>query len=88
MGTLLKIILFAVLFYYIFKGIFRFLFPFLLSNQAKKMQRKQEEAQRDYFNKQKHEEGKVTIEYDSSQKQSNKKNHGNTGEYVDYEEVK
>lgn len=87
MGTLLKIILFAVLFYYIFKGIFRFLFPYLLSNQAKKMQQKQEQARKDYFDKQTHEEGKVTIEYDSSQKQS-RKNRGNEGEYVDYEEVK
>ncbi|WP_462317679.1 DUF4834 family protein [Marinilabilia sp.] len=87
MGTLLKIILFAVLFYYIFKGIFRFLFPYLITNQAKKMQKKQEQAQRDYFNKQRQEEGKVTIEYDSSQKQS-RKNRGDEGEYVDYEEVK
>ena len=87
MGSLLKIILFTVLLYYLFKGIFRYLFPFLISNQAKKMQKKQEQAKQDFVNQQQKNEGKVTIEYDPSQKH-NEKNRGNEGEYVDYEEIK
>ncbi|MFW5754163.1 MAG: DUF4834 family protein [Marinilabiliaceae bacterium] len=90
---LLKLIVFFIIGYYIFKLAFRFLLPLFVSHQARKMQDKQEKAQRDFVNRRRSEEGKVTIEYDPSQKKKNRghqKNDdpGQNGEYVDFEEIK
>jgi hypothetical protein len=84
---LFRIIIIAVIIYYIFKLAFRFLLPLFISSQTKKMQKQQANAHRDYMNRQKSEEGKVTIEHDAS----GKKQRGDGkdgGEYVDYEEIK
>ena len=95
MGVLFKLIVFFIIGYYIFKLAFRFLLPLFVSHQARKMQDKQEKAQRDFKNRRRSEEGKVTIEYDPSQKKKNRghqnKNNddpGQDGEYVDFEEIK
>jgi hypothetical protein len=89
---LLKLIVFFIIGYYIFKLAFRFLLPLFVSRQARKMQDKQEKAQRDYVNKRRSQEGKVTIEYDPSQKKKGHTTNTNTtdkgGEYVDFEEIK
>lgn len=84
MGTLFKIIIFAVIIHYIFKLVFRFVFPWFISNRAKKMQQEKEKAHRDYMNRKRNSEGKVTIEYDTSNK---KRNNRQEGEYVDFEEI-
>lgn len=86
MGTLLRIILIIIIIYYLFKLIGRYLFPYLLKNQVEKMKKKQEQAQKDYMNQRKEQEGKVTIDYNSKKNQQ-KKDTDQTGEYVDYEEI-
>ncbi|WP_010662343.1 DUF4834 family protein [Marinilabilia salmonicolor] len=87
MGTLARILLIFIIIYYLFRLIGRYLFPFLLKNQVEKMQKKQEQARKDFENKQRSEEGKVTIDY-NSRKDKNKRDSDSQGEYVDYEEIK
>ena len=86
MGTLFKIIIFAVIIHYIFKLLFRFVLPFFISNRAKNIQKEKEKAHRDYMNRQRNQEGKVTIEYDTPDRKK-KRNNTQEGEYVDFEEV-
>lgn len=89
MGTLLKIIIFAVIIHYLFKLVFRFVLPLFISNRVKNSQKKKEKAHRDFMERQKAEEGKVTIEYNgSNSKKKKQKNMDEKGEYVDYEEIK
>jgi len=84
MGTLFKIIIFAVIIHYIFKLVFRFVLPWFISDRAKKVQKEKEKAHRDYMNRQRNQEGKVTIEYDTPNR---KRKNTQEGEYVDYEEI-
>jgi hypothetical protein len=51
------------------------------------MQKKQKQTQQDFVNKQRSEEGKVTINHKTGEKGKNKDNPPD-GEYVDYEEIK
>jgi len=87
MGTLVRIILIFIIIYYAFRLVGRYLFPYLLKNQVEKMQKKQEQAQQDFVNKQRSEEGKVTINH-KADKNGNNKDNNQRGEYVDYEEIK
>jgi len=87
MGTLVRIILIFIIIYYAFRLIGRYLFPYLLKNQVEKMQKKQKQTQQDFVNKQRSEEGKVTINHKTGEKGKNKDNPPD-GEYVDYEEIK
>lgn len=88
MGTLARILLIFIIIYYLFRLVGRYLFPYLLKNQVEKMQKKQEQARKDFENKQRSEEGKVTIDYNNTQKNKKGKNDNQSGEYVDYEEIK
>ncbi|MBZ4676882.1 MAG: hypothetical protein JG782_1502 [Anaerophaga sp.] len=84
---LFRVIIYTILIYYVFKLVFRYLMPLFISKQARKMQKRQENAHEEYINRKKKEEGKVTVEYDpEKQKRNDKDSHG--GEYVDYEEIK
>jgi hypothetical protein len=83
---LLKAILFIVLSYFALKVVFRYLFPFLITNQARKMQHRQEKARQDYVNQRKSEEGKVTVENNTSNKKRGT-GHNKEGEYIDFEEI-
>ena len=86
---LLKVIIYTILIYYVFKLVFRYLMPLFISKQARKMQKRQENAHEEYISRKKKEEGKVTVEY-NPETQNKSKNDRNThgGEYVDYEEIK
>jgi hypothetical protein len=87
MGTLARILLIFIIIYYLFRLIGRYLFPYLLKNQVEKMQKKQEQSRKDFENKQRSQEGKVTIDY-NTKKDKKRGNDNPPGEYVDYEEIK
>ncbi len=85
--AILKIILFFIIFYYLFKIIVKVILPVFILNRVKKMASDKENAQKDYVNKQKQNEGKVFVTHNPSEKRSSPKGDLD-GEYVDYEEVK
>jgi len=85
--TFIKIVFWAIVIYYVLKLAMRFLLPFILKRLAKKVLTNFENMQGQAYNDaKKKKEGDVTIEYKDSKKKGNDLK--NTGEYVDFEEIK
>jgi predicted membrane protein len=84
MGLIRLIIIFIII-YFILKVLFRYVFPYLLAGYVNKKMNEMNQRQNEYFNSQKGREGDVTINFDNS---NSKKNKTNSGEYVDFEEIK
>jgi len=83
---LLKTLLIIVLIYYLFRLTARFVFPFLLKYFIGKTQRDFDNWENGYEQRHRKKEGEVSIDY-VSRKDKNKKDMGDEGEYVDFEEV-
>ena len=80
---LLRTILWIVAFYYIGKFLFRWWLKKKLNDHTRKMNGSVDSDQADYIRK---EQGQVRIKQNKTN--SNKRDSVDTGEYVDYEEVK
>lgn len=82
---LLKILVFLIIIYYLFKLIGQIFLPIFMTNRIQKMEEEKQNAYRDYINRKKKEEGKVTVEG-----KPNTPNNQNLekGEYIDFEEIK
>ncbi|MCW3807779.1 DUF4834 family protein [Plebeiibacterium marinum] len=80
----LRTVLLIAIFYYLVKFIGRILLPMFIANRVNKMNNPHVK-QKQYAEKMKQQEGKVTIQNGKSNK---KMTTDDMGEYVDYEEVK
>lgn len=78
---LLRTILLIIVFYYIFKIIFKYVVPFLFGSSISG----NKNQKRNNFSNRARKEGEVTIDYIPKK---DKKIDKETGDYVDYEEVK
>jgi hypothetical protein len=82
---LLRTILILGIIYIIFRFLTRHVFPLLLGNYVNHKMSEMEQRQQSYNKKKQRSEGEVTIDY----KPKNKKQYSdNSGEYVDFEEIK
>lgn len=82
---LLKILVFLIIIYYLFKLIGQIFLPIFMTNRIQKMEEEKQNAYRDYINRKKKEEGKVTVEGKSN---SSHRQNLDKGEYIDFEEIK
>jgi hypothetical protein len=87
MSGFLKTILIIALVYYLLKIIFRYVFPWLLTNYVNRKMNEFGKRAQDFNNTQKNrkQDGDVTIDFNPSNKKHFSKG---SGEYVDYEEIK
>jgi hypothetical protein len=83
--TFLTVVFVFILFYYAFRLFFRYGLPWLLARHIRKQQQKfYGAAGQTQGNARKRKEGEVKIK---NVRQEKKKNDGDFGEYVDFEEV-
>ena len=88
---LLKTLLIIVLIYYLFRLTARFVSPFLLKYFINKTQRDFSNRENGYDKRHRKKEGEVSIDYipkkDKKRAASGRKETGDEGDYVDFEEV-
>jgi hypothetical protein len=82
---ILKILVFLVIIYYLLKLVGQVFLPIFMTNRIQKMEEEKQKAYRDFINRKRKEEGKVTV--DGKTKAKGHIN-PNEGEYIDFEEVK
>lgn len=83
-GLLRVIFVFAII-YMVIRFLTRHIFPLLLGNYVNRKMSDMQREQQDHYNSQRRREGEVTINNNPSTK---KKYPKDTGEYVDFEEIK
>ncbi len=83
-GLLRVIFVFAIV-YMVIRFLTRHLFPLFLGTYVNKKMSEMHDQQQAYYNKQRKREGEVTIDVKPDRK---KKFSDNSGEYVDFEEIK
>lgn len=81
----LRILIFLIIIYYLLKLLGQVFLPIFMTNRIQKMEQKKQKDYRDYINRKKKEEGKVTVEKNAS---TTGHTNSNEGEYVDFEEIK
>ena len=84
MGLLEKLVIFVII-YLLIRFFIRNVFPLLVGSYVKKKMSEMQQNQENYRSHQQKREGEVIIDLKPSEK---KKYPGNTGDYVDFEEIK
>ena len=83
-GLLRVIFVFAIV-YMVLRFLTKHIFPLLLGNYVSRKMSDMQQNQQDYYNAQKKREGEVNID---AKPDSKKKYPKDSGEYIDFEEVK
>ncbi len=83
----IRLLLTFVIFYYLFRLVIRVVLPVFLSFWVKKSSKQKQRAAQDYINRQKREEGRVTINHIPKRENKKHPNSSAKGEYVDFEEI-
>ena len=83
-GLLRYLVIFGII-YIIFRFLTRYVFPLLLGSYMNQKMSEMEQRQQAYNKRKQQREGEVTIDYTPKNK---KRFSNNSGEYVDFEEIK
>jgi len=86
MTGFIRVLLIFALIYFIVRILFRYVLPFLLKRFINRKMEEMSGRANNYQHKEPRREGEITVDYKPSDKK--KRNKKNTGDYVDFEEIK